>query len=64
MTRPPSMRAARLFLQRRSRYVWHAELDLMARLARMSLRERHGGWNREPFTSDSTTHISVWQKNA
>jgi SAM-dependent methyltransferase len=46
------------------RYVWPAELDLMARLAGMSLRERWAGWNREPFTSDSTTHVSVWQKPA
>jgi SAM-dependent methyltransferase len=44
------------------RYVWPAELDLMARLAGMSLRERWRGWNREPFTSDSTTHVSVWEK--
>jgi len=44
------------------RYVWPAELDLMARLAGMSLRERWTGWNREPFTRDSRTHVSVWQK--
>ncbi len=43
------------------RYVWPAELDLMARLAGMSLRERWGGWRREPFTSDSTGHVSVWE---
>ena len=46
------------------RYVWPAELDLMARLAGMSLRERWNGWNREPFTSESTKHVSVWQKSA
>jgi SAM-dependent methyltransferase len=46
------------------RYVWPAELDLMARLAGMSLRERWGGWKREPFTSDSRAHVSVWQKPA
>jgi SAM-dependent methyltransferase len=46
------------------RCVWPAELDLMARLAGMSLRERWGGWKREPFTSESTTHVSVWQKTA
>jgi SAM-dependent methyltransferase len=46
------------------RYVWPAELDLMARLAGMSLRERWSGWKREPFTSDSRTHVSVWQKPA
>jgi SAM-dependent methyltransferase len=44
------------------RYVWPAELDLMARLAGMSLRERWSGWRREPFTSDSRQHVSVWQK--
>ena len=46
------------------RYVWPAELDLMARLAGMTLRERWSGWKREPFTSDSTKHISVWEKPA
>jgi SAM-dependent methyltransferase len=46
------------------RYAWPAELDLMARLAGMSLLERWGGWKREPFTSESTTHVSVWQKPA
>lgn len=44
------------------RYAWPAELDLMARLAGMTLRERWSDWKREPFTSDSTSHISVWQK--
>jgi hypothetical protein len=44
------------------RYVWPAELDLMARLAGMSLRERWSGWKREPFTSDSRQHVSVWEK--
>jgi SAM-dependent methyltransferase len=44
------------------RYVWPAELDLMARLAGMTLRERWGGWAREPFTSESTMHVSVWEK--
>jgi SAM-dependent methyltransferase len=46
------------------RYVWPSELDLMARLAGMTLRERWAGWNREPFTSDSTAHVSVWEKPA
>ncbi|HEY3764521.1 MAG TPA: class I SAM-dependent methyltransferase [Gaiellales bacterium] len=46
------------------RYVWPAELDLMARLAGMTLRERWSGWAREPFTSESTTHVSVWEKTA
>ena len=44
------------------RYAWPAELDLMARLAGMRLRERWGGWMRDPFTSDSTRHVSVWEK--
>ena len=44
------------------RYVWPSELDLMARLAGMKLRERWGGWEREPFTSDSTKHVSVWER--
>ena len=46
------------------RYVWPSELDLMARLAGMTLRERWSGWKREPFTSESTTHVSVWEKPA
>ena len=45
------------------RYVWPAELDLMARIAGMRLRERWGDWNREPFTSTSTKHVSVWEKS-
>jgi SAM-dependent methyltransferase len=44
------------------RYVWPAELDLMAELAGMSLRERWSDWKREPFTSESEKHISVWEK--
>lgn len=44
------------------RYVWPSELDLMARLAGMSLRERWSDWSRAPFTSDSESHISVWEK--
>jgi SAM-dependent methyltransferase len=46
------------------RYVWPSELDLMARLAGMTLRERWSGWKREPFTSDSVKHVSVWEKTA
>ena len=46
------------------RYVWPSELDLMARLAGMSLRERWAGWAREPFTSESEKHVSVWEKPA
>jgi SAM-dependent methyltransferase len=44
------------------RYVWPSELDLMARLAGMRLRERWSDWSRAPFTSDSPTHVSVWEK--
>jgi SAM-dependent methyltransferase len=46
------------------RYVWPSELDLMARLAGMTLRERWSDWNREPFTGESTSHVSVWEKTA
>jgi SAM-dependent methyltransferase len=46
------------------RSVTPAELDLMARLAGMTRRERWSGWQREPFTSESTKHVSVWQKPA
>jgi SAM-dependent methyltransferase len=46
------------------RYVWPSELDLMARIAGMRLRERWSGWRREPFTSDSRTHVSVWERLA
>jgi SAM-dependent methyltransferase len=44
------------------RYVWPAELDLMAQMAGMRLRERWDGWTREPFTSESRQHVSVWEK--
>ena len=44
------------------RYVWPSELDLMARLAGMTLRERWSDWARSPFTSDSSQHVSVWEK--
>ena len=44
------------------RYVWPSELDLMARLAGMKLRERWQDWGREPFTSESRSHVSVWEK--
>jgi SAM-dependent methyltransferase len=46
------------------RYVWPSELDLMAQLAGMRLRERWGGWKKEPFTSTSQKHVSVWEKPA
>ena len=44
------------------RYTWPAELDLMAQLAGMALRERWSGWKGEPFTNDSRGHVSVWEK--
>jgi SAM-dependent methyltransferase len=43
------------------RYVWPSELDLMAKLAGMSLRDRWAGWDRSPFTGESTSHVSVWE---
>jgi SAM-dependent methyltransferase len=43
------------------RYVWPAELDLMAELAGMQLQERWASWKREPFTAESDSHISVWK---
>jgi len=42
------------------RYAWPSELDLMARIAGLRLKHRWGGWNREPFNSTSSTHISVY----
>lgn len=44
------------------RYAWPAELDLMARLAGMDLEHRWAGWDRAPFTGESTSHVSVWRK--
>jgi SAM-dependent methyltransferase len=44
------------------RYAWPTELDLMARLAGMRLHERWGGWKREPFTSLSRSHVSIYEK--
>jgi SAM-dependent methyltransferase len=46
------------------RYVWPGELDLMARIAGLRLRERWGDWDRSPFTADSEGHVSVWEKPA
>lgn len=43
-----------------TRYAWPSELDLMARIAGLRLKDRWGGWNREPFTSTSSTHVSVY----
>ena len=44
------------------RYVWPSELDLMAQLAGMTLRERWGDWTRTRFTSETTRHVSVWEQ--
>ena len=44
------------------RYVWPSELDLMARLANLTFRHRWADWDRSPFTGDSPSHVSVWQK--
>jgi len=44
------------------RYVWPAELDLMARIAGLRLEHRSAGWQREPFTALSQSHVSVWAK--
>ena len=46
------------------RYVWPAELDLMARIAGMQLRDRWADWDRSPFTAASRSHVSVWTKPA
>lgn len=46
------------------RYVWPAELDLMARIAGMRLRDRWEDWNRTPFGDESARHVSVWEKTA
>jgi SAM-dependent methyltransferase len=46
------------------RYVWPSELDLMARIAGMTLRERWSTWDRQPFTHESRSHVSVWEKKA
>jgi SAM-dependent methyltransferase len=46
------------------RYVWPAELDLMARIAGLRLKERWADWDRAPFTADSEQHVSVWEKPA
>jgi len=43
------------------RYAWPSELDLMAQLAGLRLRERWGGWLREPFTEASGKHVSIYE---
>lgn len=49
------------YLPHHYRYVWAAELDLMARLAGMTLERRSADWHGTPFTADSAAHVSVWQ---
>jgi SAM-dependent methyltransferase len=44
------------------RYAWPSELDLMARIAGLRLEDRWAGWQREPFTALSESHVSVWAK--
>ena len=44
------------------RYVWPAELDLMARLAGLRLRDRWAQWTRDPFTSGSINQVAVFEK--
>ncbi len=46
------------------RYVWPSELDLMARLAGLEREHRWGGWDRSPFTAESTSYVSVWRDPA
>ena len=46
----------------RIRYAYVSELDLMARLAGLRLRERWADWHRAPFTSSATSHVSVWER--
>ena len=46
----------------RLRYAWPSELDLMARLAGLRLRERWADWRRSPFTSGSRSHVSVYER--
>ncbi|MFY1668497.1 class I SAM-dependent methyltransferase [Plantactinospora sp. WMMB334] len=48
----------------RERYIWPAELDLMARLAGLTPTHRWSGWERHPFTSSSTGHVSTYRKLA
>lgn len=45
-----------------TRYAYPSELDLMARIAGLRLRERHAGWLGEPFTGESWRHVSVYER--
>lgn len=55
-------RPGRPFVRSHHRYAWPAELDLMARLAGMTLEHRWADWHRSPFTADSPSHVSVWRR--
>ena len=44
------------------RYIWPSEMDLMARLAGLKLRQRWGGWEQSQFTSTSMKHISLYER--
>lgn len=44
------------------RYLWPAECDLMAQLAGLEFESRFADWHRNPFTSESGSHVSVWRK--
>jgi SAM-dependent methyltransferase len=46
------------------RFAWPSELDLMARLAGLRLRERWASWDRQPFTASSGKHVSVYEAAA
>ena len=43
------------------RYIWPAELDLMAQLAGFELESRHADWTGAEFTADSPSHVSVYR---
>jgi SAM-dependent methyltransferase len=43
------------------RYIWPAELDLMAQLAGFELESRHADWQGSEFTADSESHVSVYR---
>ncbi|TWD83014.1 methyltransferase family protein [Kribbella amoyensis] len=43
------------------RYIWPAELDLMAQLAGLTLESRHADWQGNPFTADSPSHVSTYR---
>jgi SAM-dependent methyltransferase len=58
---PDGGTSARIF-RSPHRYIWPAELDLMARIAGFTLERRDGGWSDEPFTDESTSHVSVYRR--